>query len=278
MPVRITVLVDNFVPRPGRLTGEYGLSLLVEKGDLRILYDTGATGEPLLRNAREMGVDLDRLDYIVLSHRHADHTGGLMRLLEARRGSGPVLVAHPDLFEPALVSDGGRWRDIGAPFTEGDLRDRGIRPLLIREPLKLDDGVWISGEVPRDRGPSHAGGMFRSRDGRMSADDMMDDLALYLKVGDEVVAVTGCGHAGVENIVEHGERLVEGRLGALVGGLHLLHSEDRRIEEVAGYLSSKAPRLVVPLHCTGPRAHWQLSSRMGRAYRLSGAGGIIEYG
>ncbi len=276
MPIRITVLVDNFVARPGRLLGEYGLSLLIERGDLRVLYDTGATGEALLRNAREMGVDLGRLDYIVLSHRHSDHTGGLMRLLEVT-GEGPILIAHPDLFSPALVRDGGRWREIGAPFTEEDLRRRGVRPILVREPLELEEGVWVSGEIPRDKGPSHAWGMFRPEGGRIVADDMMDDLALYLRADGEFVAITGCGHAGVENIVEHGERIAGGRPGAIVGGLHLLRSEDKRIEEVAAYLSSKSPRLVVPLHCTGPRAHWQLSARLGRAYRLSGAGDVIEY-
>ncbi|MGC9191800.1 MAG: MBL fold metallo-hydrolase [Conexivisphaera sp.] len=278
MRPRITVLVDNFVPRPGRILGEYGLSLLVEVGDLRILYDAGATGEALVRNAEELGVDLKRLDYLVLSHRHSDHTGGVLRLLEARGGGTLPLVAHPKLFEPALVMDGGRWRDIGAPFSEHDLRLRGARPILLREPLRLGDGVWFSGEVPRDRGPSHADGMFSPRGGRMEPDPMEDDAAIYVDVGDGFLAVTGCGHSGVENIVELGARLTGKRPVALVGGLHLMRSSDSRIEEVAGYLGSRSLRSMVPLHCTGPRAHWKLSSALGGAYRLSGAGDVIELG
>ncbi len=277
MHAKVTVLVDNFVLYPGRLVGEYGLSLLIEAGGVRVLYDTGSTGEALLRNAREMGIDLRKVDYLILSHRHADHTGGVARLLESGVDS-PVLVAHRDLFEPAYVLSGNRWRDMSAPFTEEWLRSKGIRPVLIREPLRIGDDVWVSGEIPRDRGPSHADNMFRPVDGRMVADVMMDDMALYVGVGESFLAVTGCGHAGVENIVEHGERLLGRRLGALVGGLHLLRFDDRRIEEVAEYLRSKSPRLVAPLHCTGPRAHWPLSSRLSGAYRMSGAGDVLVYG
>lgn len=274
MASRITVLVDNYAREPGDALAEYGLSLLISSGGFELLYDAGSTGFALLRNAEVLGVNLKSIGHLFLSHRHSDHTGGVPKLLDQRGGEGLTLVAHPDIYEPAIVKSGGSVRDISAPFSDSYLASRGVRRLLVREPLEIARGVWVSGEIPRSW-PSHVEGMYRLTDGRLVADEMRDDMAVYLEAGDGFVAITGCGHSGVENIIEQGERLLGKRPIGIIGGLHLLRSDARRIEEVAAYMASKRLELVVPLHCTGPRAHWPISERLGSAYRLSGVGDTI---
>lgn len=70
----------------------------------RVLYDTGSTGVALLNNMKALGISPDEPDWLVFSHRHDDHTGGLRRLLESRRGPLKI-VAHEKLFEPAYAKD-----------------------------------------------------------------------------------------------------------------------------------------------------------------------------
>ena len=101
--MKLTVLVDNAVPIGSPLYGESGLALYIECDGKRLLFDTGASGL-LFHNAQQLGIDLLRLDYIVLSHHHSDHTGGLFALAEKYAAlpldKRPELVFHPDLFAP----------------------------------------------------------------------------------------------------------------------------------------------------------------------------------
>ena len=274
-PVTITVLVDNYAPFPAGLTAEYGLSLLLEYRGVRVLFDTGLTGKPLIDSMRALGLRPEDVDMVFLSHRHVDHTGGLLEFLRAREGNPLLVISHTRLYEPSVAKLGGKIREIGFRFSEEDIRSLGGRLLLVREPLEIQPGIWVSGEIPRQWGPSHAEYLYRVQDGRLVEDKMDDDMSLYVDLGDGILAVTGCGHAGVENIVEHGEKLLGKPITALVGGLHLIASSKERILKVADYLASKKLGLLAPLHCTGTKAHWLFSEKLGSSYRLSGVGDVI---
>ncbi|MEB3806484.1 MAG: MBL fold metallo-hydrolase [Desulfurococcales archaeon] len=283
-PVKITILVDNSAPLPTPLIAEYGFSALVEDEGtgVRILFDTGTSGVALEYNLEKLGVDPGEIDYVVLSHRHYDHTGGLKKFLEMREGRKITVIAHERLFEPAyarIKALGGTLRDIGIPYTRRELEDLGARFLLTRSPVEITDDIIVSGEIPRKWGPSHSWGMLRLEEGSLVEDDMMDDMALYIRTGDSLTALTGCGHAGVENIVEHGlETLKAERLHGIIGGLHLLGAPPDRIPKVVGYLKSKSPRLVAATHCTGPLIQGSLLEALGDAYRLAGTGTVVRIG
>ncbi len=279
MPVlRLTVLVDNSAPLPTKLLAEYGFAALVEDAEagVRVLFDTGTSGHVLEYNLRLLGVDPKSVDFVVLSHRHYDHTGGLRRFLELREGKPVTVVAHPRLFEPAyarLRALGGVLRDIGLPYTRRELEELGARFLLSRKPVQLTERITVSGEIPREWGPTHAWGMLRLHNGELVEDDMSDDMALYIDSPGGLLALTGCGHAGVENIVEYGlEATGSKTLYGLVGGLHLLGAPAERMSQVVKYLASKQPRLVAAAHCTGPLAQGPLAQALGDAYRLGGVG------
>jgi 7,8-dihydropterin-6-yl-methyl-4-(beta-D-ribofuranosyl)aminobenzene 5'-phosphate synthase len=258
--VRVTILVDSCAAQPpsvrAGLLGEWGLAAYVH--DYRTLLDAGLSGAVLLNNMRALDIDPDEPDVLVLSHRHADHTGGLRALLDAR--SRPLaVVAHVNLFAGARLSN--------VNFTREYLESRGARLVLIREPYRVTEGVWVSGEIPRRWGPSHA-----------PADDTVpDDMALYIRHPRGLVAITGCGHAGVENVVEYGLQLAgAGRLYAIVGGLHLVGLPDARVREVAEYLRRRSPGLVVGAHCTGPDGLAALQSALPGAARPGGVGVTVE--
>ncbi|MGC9117882.1 MAG: MBL fold metallo-hydrolase [Thermoproteus sp.] len=267
--MKLAILVDNYLTQPSslrlRLLGEWGFSAYVY--DWRILYDTGLSGTALLNNMKALGISPDDPDVLVISHRHIDHTGGVKALLSAR--SRPLtVVAHENLFAKAYAKDEMGEVEIGVDFTRDFLELRGARLVLIREPYKIAEGVWASGEIPRRWGPSHTGAV---------SDLVPDDMALYIRHPKGLVALTGCGHAGVENIVEYGLQVTGAdRLYAIIGGLHFMGLPEARVREAAGYLRSKSPGLVVGTHCTGVAGIAALQAALPDVAKAGGAGAVFE--
>jgi len=268
--VKITILVDNYATQlpslSKRLLSEWGFAAYIH--DYKILYDTGLTGTALINNMKALGIDPNEPDYLVISHRHIDHTGGVRKFLENR--TRPItMIAHINLFTKAYAKDEkGNLEDISVDFTENDLKNRGVNLVLIKEPYKLFNDVIVSGQIPRMWGPSHLGAV---------TDDIPDDMALYIKHPKGLIAITGCGHSGVENIVEYGFQITGlSRLYAMIGGLHFLGLSEDRVRQVVNYLVSKAPDIVVGTHCTGIMGMSALYNAMPKAFRVGGVGLVIE--
>lgn len=269
--MKITILVDNYATQLSslsrRLLSEWGFAAYVH--DYKILYDTGGlTGTALLNNMRALGIDPNEPEYLVISHRHIDHTGGVKAFLNAR--SKPIkMIAHANLFTKAYATgEGGKLEDISVDFTREYLESKGVDLVLIREPYRITNEVIVSGEIPRKWGPSHIGAV---------TDEVPDDMALYIKHPSGLIAITGCGHSGVENIVEYGFQVTGlSKLYAIIGGLHFMGLSEDRIKQVTNYLVSKSPSIVVGTHCTGILGIAALYNALPKATRLGGVGLVIE--
>ncbi|RUM48232.1 MAG: MBL fold hydrolase [Hyperthermus sp.] len=279
---RLTVLVDNastFID--GRIT-EYGFSMLIEarldNGDSTlILMDTGQTGRPLLHNLELEGVSPKEIDYLVFSHRHSDHTGGLRRFLEARKGKPVPVIAHTSLFEPSFAIVNDRLYEIGMPISREEAEKLGARFILTSRPLNIVPGVTFSGEVPSRWGPRHTKLVYRvSDDGGLIEDDMRDDAFLALTIGSEAYIITGCGHAGVENILGYAAEITGKKIAGLMGGLHLYGITKDREEEIIESLRQHPLKILAGMHCTGPFIQKRLRDEFPKAYKLIMTGGKIR--
>lgn len=265
---RITVLVDAFGDRPA-LEKDWGYSALVEHRGRRILFDTGNDSATFARNARRLGVDLRRLDAVVISHRHGDHTAGLRHLLrlnprvtiyvpndEAFGGpTPPVFFRQPvpslparlryfDGAVPAVVPHGSAWQ--GATFVRVDSA-RQILPgaRLVRN---------ISPAAPFNETP---------------------ELSLVLDTEEGQVVVVGCSHPGIERIVASVAR-VDAPIAMVVGGLHLVTTAPDEVERVAVALRDRwAVRAIAPGHCTGEVGFDTLRRVFGRGFTYAGLGTVI---
>jgi 7,8-dihydropterin-6-yl-methyl-4-(beta-D-ribofuranosyl)aminobenzene 5'-phosphate synthase len=272
------------------LRAEHGFSALVtvRAGGMSstLLFDAGASPDGLAVNARRLGTDVGALQGVVLSHGHFDHTGGLDGLARLRGRAGLPLTVHPAAWtRRRLDLPGGRGLEMPT-LSRGALEGEGFAVIERREPSLLAGAILVTGEVDRvtefERGmpPPH-----QAWDGHGWRHDpaVLDDQALVISVrGRGLVIVTGCGHAGVVNIVRHAMRLTGvSRLLAVIGGFHL---SGPAFEPVIGptvaALSALAPALIVPGHCTGWRAQHALAAALpdawvqgsvGTAYTLSAA-------
>lgn len=258
------VLVDDYSGHT-ELLSEHGFSTLInvyyERGSVySILFDTGMSGRVLLENADRLGVDLSRVDIIVFSHRHYDHTGGLESI--SSRVKKRNIVAHPDILKPCYSLSKGFYRfNIGLkPATRNILRDYEL--ILVRKALELAPNAWFLGEVERYYDNSYAVRGFKTLvEGELVDDQMLDDTGLAFKIGDTAVVIAGCSHSGISNIVRKARKLTGADRIVAIGGFHLISARGEEIEEVVKQLESEGVVEVHTGHCTGLRGEAKLLDR-----------------
>ena len=270
--VNVTVLSDNFtstiIPP---LAGEWGFSAYIETEGVRVLYDLGNSGVPLLHNARLLGIDLSRVDYIVLSHGHSDHTGALANPEVVKLLQGKTVIAHPSVFEKKLLRWRGRLDYIGIPMTREEMESR-FRLILSREPLEFAEGLYFSGEVKSYGFPRYTSGLAKAVGDRVTSDELSDDAALYINTPKGLIIITGCGHSGIRNIVRHAKEVTGSeKVYAVIGGFHLLSSDQREVEESMRDVAGVAEK-IGPAHCSGHQAKAFVMGNFKDKYLEAGVG------
>jgi 7,8-dihydropterin-6-yl-methyl-4-(beta-D-ribofuranosyl)aminobenzene 5'-phosphate synthase len=258
--VRVTVL-STMLADAG--IGEWGFSALIEVDGRRLLFDTGGRPETVLQNARELGVDLSTVTEVILSHHHGDHTGGLLslrrELSKTNRTALSRIHVAPGMFLSRRTKDHageanpmidmkGRAEALGTVFVEH------------REPTEIMPGVWLTGPVPR----RHSERNWSAEVNIVTAaglvpDTLPEDMSLVIRTEKGLIAVTGCGHAGVVNVVDYARDIVgRERIYAVVGGLHLFAAPDETLAWTAQRLHDVGLAYLLGGHCTGIEAVFRI--------------------
>jgi len=251
-----TILVDNTALFDRMFIAEHGFSAYIEAEGKRILFDTGYS-DAVVKNAQKMQIDLLDLDYIVLSHGHFDHTGGLWHIIHQFMEAAientpyrlPRLIAHPRCFLPRPKSP---LADIGSIFTADEVKR--VMPLeLSAGPVSLTPDLFFLGEIPRvfpfeiiPPGPRR----IVLPDNSMQGDHILDDTSLAFRSRDGLVIIPGCAHAGICNTVEYARKVCgESRVYDIIGGLHL-RSAGSQLDATLAYLKDLQPTSLHACHCT----------------------------
>ena len=266
---KISVLVDNNAQEG--LASEHGLSLLIESGDRRVLFDTGQGGA-LRSNAAKMGVDLSKLDAIVLSHGHYDHTGGLKDCA----GNTPV-YCHPLVKAPHFSIHDGISKDISMPrYARLALGLSNVH--MVEKPTKICERITISGSIPRKHGWEDAGGPFYLDSQGSKKDIIPDDMALWIETPGGLIVCLGCCHSGLINTLSYVKELhPDEHIRAVVGGLHLLHAKEARLAKTFDALRRFSPDIIIPCHCSGDSAVHALQAIFGGIVSPGRAGMVLEF-
>lgn len=242
--------------------GEWGFAALVEADGRRILFDTGANDDTVLRNVRILGVDLSTVETVVLSHNHADHTTGLMPLRRSVAASAPkalaTLYAGKGLFWPRVGADG--QADDRTARMRREYEESGGRVIDVEGPTEIAPGVWLTGPVPRVHAERNWSQLGRVRTERGDVEDTVpEDMALVLATERGLVYVFGCGHAGVINTLDYGRKAIDpAGVYAVIGGLHLFAADEAHLQWTGDRLKTFGVQQLVGAHCTGIEAVYRL--------------------
>ena len=255
--IRVTTLVENSV-NTRDLQAEHGLAFHIQAGSRCLLFDTGQT-DLFLRNARQLCLDLKTVGAIVLSHGHYDHTGGLKRARE--EAPNARLFLHPCAASAKFSANAdGRIRTVGMAETSLQaVHEAGDSVVWTTKPTEVLEGIFITGEIPRQNGFEDTGGRFFLDEACTQPDPLLDDQALFFGTPEGLVVILGCGHAGVVNTLEYIQHITNGRpIYALLGGMHLLTASPERMAKTIETFRRLRIQRIAPAHCTGISAVAQL--------------------
>lgn len=263
--LKITVLSTMLVGEPAGI-GEWGFAALVEANGHRVLVDTGAHPETVLRNARELKIDLSDVHEVILTHNHDDHVSGLMalrrELMKRDRAAMSVVHVGKGIFYSRPTA---RGEDNVMIEMRKEFESTGGKFVEHAEWPEIFPGWWLTGPVPR-KYPEHnwSGlGKMRAPEGVVE-DNIPEDQSLVLDTAKGLVVVTGCGHAGIVNILTDANARFRGLpVYGVVGGLHLFPASDEQLNWTGDEMKEFHVANILGAHCTGIEAVYRLRDRAG---------------
>ena len=270
-PNRVTILYDSFGKSP-TLTMDWGFAALVEYGGKRILFDTGNNAQIFEHNVKAAGVDLQKLDFVVMSHRHGDHMGGLAYLLKVN----PTVKIYAPKERSGVYGDdqpSSTWYRKDPSLPAEQRYYSGAPPEIIHM-----GEAWPSANFQLiDKTIEIVPGMYlialvSDKPGTLE----LRELSLAIRTPDGLVLVVGCSHPGVEHIVQEASA-IDPHINLLFGGLHQIQAPDPEVERIARVLHDqyKLDR-IAPGHCTGEPEFAALKKTFGDHYLYAGVGLIVD--
>ena len=271
IPNRVTILYDSF-GKDSAMTMDWGFAALIEYDGKRILFDTGGNSDILARNVAAKNIDLTKLDFVVMSHRHGDHMGGLAYVLKVNPG-GKIYAPKERSGVYGDDQPGSTWyrKDTSLPAEQ---RYYGGTP-----PQNIHMGAaWPGANFQLiDKNTEIAPGMFlialvSDKPGTME----LKELSLVIKSPHGAILIVGCSHPGIERIVQE-TVAIDPHISILLGGLHQIQAPDAEVERIAAVLHDqyKVDR-VAPGHCTGEPEFAALKRAYADHYTYAGVGTVID--
>ncbi|MFO8044032.1 MAG: MBL fold metallo-hydrolase [Alkalispirochaeta sp.] len=273
-PTTITTLIENRSGSHRSLTTEHGISFLIEHHGRSVLFDTGQSGA-IVDNAAILLRDLSKVEHVVLSHGHYDHTNGLPRLLEHwDRATTPLpsLHVHPRFFDPKYAVSGPSLTYIGPSWNREWCERNGLSVEFVDDTGgELLPGVHIVTGFDRTHPREVTNPRFvveRTPGATPEIDDFRDEVSLVIETDSGLVVLVGCSHPGIMNMLDTIRARFPQPLYAVLGGTHLVEAHGERLEEALRYLQDPAAGTLGLSHCTGDEAMALLETQNGpRFYR-----------
>lgn len=274
--VVVTILTTNVADTVGR--GEWSFAAWVEVDGKPYLFDTGWSHDTVRDNARALGIDLSRAEDLILSHNHGDHTGGLETLRRELRERNPKALSRIHVAEGIFWSrpgpDGERNPMVAL---KSKLESLGSAFIVHHGPVEIAPGVWLTGPVPREHdernypvGPDRV----VAHGGKTEPDNIPESQSLVIETEDGPIVISGCGHAGLINTLEHVHaRVSRAPPQATIGGFHIYGASEDVLRFTGEKLKSMKLGYFLGSHCTGLESTFRIRDLAGldRDHAIVGA-------
>ncbi len=235
VPLKFTILYDNYVYQEGT-KADWGFSCLIEGTEKTILFDTGTQGEILLHNIDKLNVDIEKVQQVVISHIHGDHTGGLSTILDINHDLSVYLpISFPNEFVRSV-------------------ENKQARVITIDEPVEICQNVFSTGEMG----------------------DRIKEQSLIINHRKGLIIVTGCSHQGIVNILNQAKKMLNRPIYLVFGGFHLGSTPDEELNRIVQSFQDIGVEKCGATHCTGDRAIALFKRAFGENFLDMGTGKILE--
>jgi 7,8-dihydropterin-6-yl-methyl-4-(beta-D-ribofuranosyl)aminobenzene 5'-phosphate synthase len=233
-PVTVKVIYDNYLKVSG-LKEDWGFSILIEGLDSEVLFDTGTSPEIFSSNFRKMGLDASKVGFLVISHEHDDHTGGIPAFAEMKKDI-PIIIPH----------------SLSGSFKKR-MTDIGLEPLLVNGPAKICEHLYTSGVF----------------------DSQIAEQALVLDTKKGLVVITGCSHPGIVMMLNKIKSDFNKNIYMAFGGFHLMQKSDDEMNKIISDMKELGLVKCGATHCTGDRQIQMFKESFGENYFELGVGNTI---
>jgi 7,8-dihydropterin-6-yl-methyl-4-(beta-D-ribofuranosyl)aminobenzene 5'-phosphate synthase len=233
-PVTVKVIYDNYLKVDG-LKEDWGFSIMIEGLDREVLFDTGTNPEIFASNFKKMGLDASAVDFLMISHEHGDHTGGIEAFTDMKRDI-PVIIPHS-------FSDRFKVR----------MKGFGLEPMLVGKPAEICQNLYTSGEF----------------------DFQTAEQALVLDTKNGLVVMTGCSHPGIVEMLNKIKSDFNKNIYMVFGGFHLLQKSDGEMNEIISEMKSLGVVKCGATHCTGDKQISMFKEAFGNNYVELGVGNTL---
>lgn len=231
----ITILYDNYVYADETIA-DWGFACLIKDSENTILFDTGAKGDILMHNVKALNIDLSKIDLIVISHNHWDHTGGLKAVLNIKSNLNVYMPFSTPKEDKDLISETG-----ATVMTE-------------KEPKEVVNGVYLSGEMG----------------------DQIKEQSLILDTPRGLVVITGCSHPGIVNIIKQAKNILNKKIHLVFGGFHLLRHSEQEVNNIIDEFKAMGVEKCGCSHCTGDEAIELFKKVYAENFVRIGTGKVIQ--
>ena len=297
--MKIITLIED-TKQDNRLVNEFGLALFIESNGTKILLDTGSSGN-FIENSKVLGVDLNDIDLAIISHAHADHGGGLNKLLQTNQ-TVPIYM-HENSAKDYYGNIGAKLplfiNYFVYPFVKNSivfskyfgldqdvLKQYAERVKFISKTEEISKNVFLIANILKTY-PMPEGNKFllSKKEGKLIADDFSHEIVMVIKETDGIVIFSGCCHSGILNMIATVHTLFKDLIiKAVIGGFHLKFQPEKDniagtkkdIEFIANELINQKVQKIYTGHCTGREAYSILSDLLKDRISPLFTGNIID--
>ena len=276
MALKITTLIENTKGEHLALKSEHGISFFIEKDEHKLLFDTGQSGT-FLENAEQLQIDLSDLEYVIISHGHYDHSGGLQALMGIAKKF--ELIIGDGFFNKKYGYKNNSYEFLGNNFNEEFLIKKRIPYRFVKNEIyEILPGLYVITNFPRIYKDEVINTRFKlMEDGKFVNDPFNDEVLVAIDTPEGLVILLGCSHPGMKNMLDSTRNLLKKPIYAVLGGTHLVEANDNSLDISMDYLNKGDIKVIGVSHCTGQKAMTDLRISNDRYFHNStGSSLIIE--